>query len=247
MKQNYIHVCFIIDESGSMFNSTTDVVEGFKKVIDEQKSIKDGTCSISLYKFNDNVNEIYIGKDINEVELLKKGEYGTYEISSINFLYKTHNDPTYYFPEGNTAMFDGIGTSIDNIGVWLSNMPEEERPEKNLIVIMTDGMENSSKKYTEEMVRNRIQHQTEKYSWTFVYMGTDITTREYANNIGIQLQSYSDRDNYINNYNIINDAASAYRSNICASAEERSNIMKDCLNKEIEISNCSYFDVVGEF
>ena len=52
MKEKFIHVCFVIDESGSMSGSENDVVGGFKKVIDEQKAVKEGTCAISLYKFS---------------------------------------------------------------------------------------------------------------------------------------------------------------------------------------------------
>lgn len=109
MKENYIHVCFIVDKSGSMYDAASDVVGGFKSIIAEQRQVKDGQCSVSLYTFDDNVVEHYIGKDVFEVE---------------DFV---------YVPSGCTAMNDGIGTAIDNIGKWLSETPEEERPSKNLI------------------------------------------------------------------------------------------------------------------
>ena len=63
MKEKFIHVCFVIDESGSMSGSENDVVGGFKKVIDEQKAVKEGTCAISLYKFSSDVSEVYCGND----------------------------------------------------------------------------------------------------------------------------------------------------------------------------------------
>ena len=62
MKANYIHVCFVIDKSGSMFSSIKDVEGGFKRIIEEQKQVKDGECSISLYTFNNEVEEVYLGK-----------------------------------------------------------------------------------------------------------------------------------------------------------------------------------------
>ena len=136
MKENFIHVCFVIDESGSMCGSQSDVIGGFKRVIDEQKAIKDGTCSVSLFKFEDEVTEVYRGKDVNDVEYL---------------------DEHTYKPGGCTAMNDGIGTAIDRIGKWLDGMKEEDKPEKNLIVIMTDGMENASKEYTGKQVRDMIK------------------------------------------------------------------------------------------
>ena len=71
MKDNFIHVCFIVDKSGSMFSSTDDVIGGFKSIVEEQRQVKDGKCAISLYTFDDYVNEVYVGKDVNEIEDFK--------------------------------------------------------------------------------------------------------------------------------------------------------------------------------
>ena len=194
MKTGLIHVCFVIDESGSMWGSVSDVVGGFKKVIDEQKQLKDGECIVSLYKFNDKVTEIYLGKDVNNLNV----------------------DEFEYSPGGCTAMNDGIGTAIDNIGKWLADKDETERPEKNMIVIMTDGYENASKEYTLEQVREKIKHQTDKYDWTFVYMGTDVSDSSYTNSLmgGISgcTTAYNSRGNFSANYDVLNIATASYRS-----------------------------------
>lgn len=190
MKENFIHVCFIIDESGSMTGTEADVIGGFKKVIDEQKANTSGTCSISYYKFADRVDEVYRGKDVNEVEYIDKS----------------------YSPGGCTALFDAIGTAIDKIGKWLNDMPEEERPEKNLIVIMTDGGENSSREYNGKKVKEMIKHQEEKYNWSFIYMGSDLTDADDANVLGISTRLYSAKSDYSKNYDVINTALNCYRS-----------------------------------
>ena len=269
MKANYIHVCFVIDESGSMSSTAKDVVEGFKKVIDEQKSMTDGTCSISLYKFNDEVQEVYIGKDINDVQPLttkpfdlgnlfkkspkapniaKKSTDVTLMSPDDDMIENLSNySEASYDPHGCTAMYDGIGTAIDNIGVWLNSMQEDEKPSQNLIVIMTDGIENASYKYTAEMVQERIKHQTEKYSWSFIYMGTDITTREYADSLGIKIQSYSSRDKHMNNYEVVNNATSMYRSTKGLSSEAALNMMNDYLADEAKSSTNAYMKEVGTF
>ena len=124
MKENFIHVCFVIDESGSMTGSESDVIGGFKKVIDDQKAVKEGSCAVSLFKFATKAEEVYRGKDVKDVEYL---------------------DNKTYSPGGSTAMNDGIGLAIDTVGKWLDGMKEEDKPEKNLIVIMTDGYENNSR------------------------------------------------------------------------------------------------------
>jgi uncharacterized protein YegL len=188
MKENFIHVCFVVDKSGSMYSSKNDVIGGFKKVIDEQKAMQEGQCSVSLFTFNGAVREDYLGRDVHEINGLDD-----------------------YEPSGMTAMNDGIGTAIDRVGEWLRDMPESERPEQNLIVIMTDGEENSSHKYTLAKVKEMIQHQTEKYSWRFMYIGTDITTTKDADELGIKMSAFSSRSNYGQSYDIINSATCAYR------------------------------------
>lgn len=203
MKAGFIHVCFVLDKSGSMWGSESDVKGGFASVIKEQKALTDGSCSVSLFEFDGKVNEVYIGKDVNEID-------------------ETNLD---YSPGGSTAMNDGICTAIDTIGKWLSDMPEDERPEKNLIVIMTDGEENSSKEFKIEQVKEKIKHQTEKYNWSFVYMGTDITDKTYANTIfeGATgcVSSFTSRDNHMANYSVINNASKCYRSMVSADLDTK--------------------------
>ena len=194
MKSNLLHICFVLDESGSMYNSVDDVIGGFQKLIDEQKGEKNGECIISLYRFSDTVKKDYIGKPVDEVSKL------------------------IYSPCGCTAMNDGVGTAIDEIGKWLSDMDESERPSKNMIVIMTDGQENASKEYNFDTVKAKIKHQEEKYSWTFVYMGTNLQDLKDANRLGIKMRSVSDSRNITSNYSHIDTYVKALRSSTNAAS-----------------------------
>ncbi len=194
MKSNLLHICFVLDESGSMYNSVDDVIGGFQKLIDEQKGEKNGECIISLYRFSDTVKKDYIGKPVDEVSKL------------------------IYSPGGCTAMNDGVGTAIDEIGKWLSDMDESERPSKNMIVIMTDGQENASKEYDFDAVKGKIKHQEEKYSWTFVYMGTNLQDLKDANRLGIKMRSVSGSRNIAANYSHIDAYAKALRSSTNAAS-----------------------------
>lgn len=194
MKSNLLHICFVLDESGSMYDSVDDVIGGFQKLIDEQKEEKNGECIISLYRFSHTVKKDYIGKPVDEVSKL------------------------IYSPGGCTAMNDGVGTAIDEIGKWLSDMNESERPSKNMIVIMTDGKENASKEYNFDTVKAKIKHQEEKYSWTFVYMGTNLQDIKDANRLGIKMRSVSDSRNIVANYSHIDTYAKALRSSTNAAS-----------------------------
>lgn len=190
LNKNWINLVFVIDKSGSMWSSKDDVIGGFNKTIEEQKANKDGKVTVSLYTFNENVNEEYLGVDINDI-----GKF-------------------HYSPDGMTAMNDGIGRAIDNVGKWLYEKDRngEEMPGKTLVVVMTDGMENASKKYKLSQVQEKIKEQTDKYSWEFIYMGTDITTTKAADDLGFKFKTYSSRSDFSNNYDIINCATTKYRS-----------------------------------
>lgn len=217
MKENFIHVCFVIDESGSMSSTEEDVIGGFKKVIDEQKANSAGTCSVSYYKFASTVEKVYIGKDVNDVEYID-GKYS---------------------PGGLTALFDGVGTAIDEIGKWLDAMPEDEKPEKNLIVIMTDGGENASKEYSASKVKEMIKHQEEKYSWEFIYMGSDLKDAKDANALGINTRLYASKANYGSNYDVINLALSSYRG-ACGPAGKKGRALSKQLSEAATIATCNY-------
>ena len=66
MKANFIHVCFVVDSSGSMATSIDDVKGGFKKIIEEQKANTEGECAVSYFDFNSKVTEVYRGKNVKD-------------------------------------------------------------------------------------------------------------------------------------------------------------------------------------
>ena len=87
-----------------------------------------------------------------------------------------------------------------------------------MIVIMTDGKENASKEYDFDVVKKKIKHQEEKYSWTFVYMGTNLQDLKDANRLGIKMRSVSGSRNIAANYSHIDTYAKALRSSTNAAS-----------------------------
>ena len=227
MKEGLVHVCFVLDESGSMWDSASDVKGGFKKVIEEQKALSEGGCIVSMFKFSDSVHEVYLGKDVNEI----------------------NPDDLDYNPGGMTAMNDGIGIAIDSVGKWLDKKDESERPEKNLIIIMTDGAENASHEFTIEQVREKIKHQTEKYDWSFVYMGTDVTDSSYTNNLmgGIKncTSLYNSRDNHMENYSLCCSVATTWRNATGATYAIKSAILEEDLTSAADSLTGKYEKKLG--
>ena len=225
LNTKWLNLVFIIDKSGSMYPSTQDVIGGFNKIIDEQKAIKDGKVTVSLYTFNEKVTEEYLGIDINDIKEFK------------------------YNVGGSTAMNDGIGVGIDNVGKWLhaKDVNGEEMPGKTLVVVMTDGMENASREYSLKTVRDKIKEQTEKYSWEFMYQGTDITTSKAADELGFKFKTYSSRSKFAKNYDMINCAVKNYRSvaNTSVSLDAATLSLCDTLNEESVKNTREYEKEIG--
>jgi uncharacterized protein YegL len=196
MKDKLVHVCFVIDSSGSMSGSEKDVVGGFNKTIAEQKAVKDGDCIVSLYEFDSRVKKVYLGKKLDEVG---------------DFNYKVG---------GMTRLYDGIGTAVDEVGKWLSDMKEEDRPSKNIVVIITDGGENSSTEYRLKDIKDRIKTQENVYNWSFVYLGNDLSDAKDADDIGIKFKGFTSKKKFYNNYDVISTGLTAYR---CASSVSEAN------------------------
>ena len=203
---NWINLVFVIDESGSMTGSETDVVGGFKKTIEEQKANKDGKVTVSLYTFASDVKQLYLGKDINEID---------------EFVYR---------PSGMTKLNDGVGRAIDEVGDWLYKKDKngEEMPAKTLVVVMTDGAENSSIEYSLKQIQDKIREQTEKYSWEFIYQGVDITSTKVADDMGFKFKTYSSKLKLTNNYDVVNLATTVYRKMASSGADLKASTLSFC-------------------
>ena len=90
-----------------------------------------------------------------------------------------------YSPTGSTALLDAIGETIDSIGNRLAHLKEEDRPGKVIVAILTDGEENSSVKWSEEHIAQKIRHQTEVYKWSFLFLGANQDAIATASNLNI--------------------------------------------------------------
>ena len=164
MKKNYTKIVFLLDRSGSMRSCASDVIGGYNQYIKTQKDNAVGECSVSLYRFDDVYEKVYVNVPVNDVS----------ELRDVDFV-----------PRGNTALLDSVCRMIDDVGIELNNLHEDERPEKVIVIIYTDGEENCSSTYTIEDVRERIQRQTDVYKWEFVYVGANQNSWSVGQSYGI--------------------------------------------------------------
>lgn len=163
MKKGFCEIATIIDESGSMSSIATDAIGGFNQFLKEQKE-HPGEAKFTLVTFDTNYNIVYDGIDISEISEL---------------------DSSSYRPGGATALHDAIGVTIKNIGTRLSETPEDERPEKVIISILTDGHENASKEFNRDQINEIITEQKEKYNWEFIFLAANQDAIAAGTSMGI--------------------------------------------------------------
>ena len=183
-----------MDMSGSMLKLSQNSIKEFNNFIDEYRSM-DSEILFSLFLFNNEVISPCRYKNIKEVDKLNK---------------KTYN------PVGSTSLYDAIGASIDNHIDYLSDFKLDERPDKTLFVILTDGYENSSKEYSRDDIKEMIDESINIFNSEFIYLGANQDACLVANNIGININNSYTYD-YSNDgisvaYAKIKNATSSYMS-----------------------------------
>ncbi len=167
MKKNYTHVAVLIDRSGSMQSIKSDVIGGFNQLVEDQKKVP-GELTLSLIQFDENMGLQYDTLNdfspINEAILL---------------------DESNYVPRGMTPLNDSLARLINETGAKLASMDESERPEKVLIVSITDGLENKSREHTKSSLKELISRQEGLYKWQFLYIGANQDAFSEGNARGI--------------------------------------------------------------
>ena len=170
MKNNLTELVFILDRSGSMSGLEADTIGGFNAMMEKQKK-EPGEALISTVLFDNNTQVIHDRVPLERMEPLTEKEY---------------------FVRGSTALLDAVGGAIHHIGNVHKYAREEDRPEKTLFVITTDGMENACRRYSYDRVRAMVQRQQEKYGWEFLFLGANIDAAEEAGRFGIRPECAAD-------------------------------------------------------
>lgn len=216
MRKGLTEVVFILDRSGSMGGLEADTIGGFNSMISKQKK-EDGEALISTVLFDDLTEVIYDRVDVNRIEPMTDKQY---------------------YVRGCTALLDAIGGAIHHIGNVHKYAREEDRPEKTLFIITTDGMENASRKYSYEKVKKMVEKQKEKYNWEFLFLGANIDAIDVAGRFGIAkeraINYNSDSVGTQVNFKALNNMVSGFRKSKSASKEEVDAIVMACCKPIME-------------
>lgn len=162
-KSNLTELVFILDRSGSMAGLESDTIGGFNSMIEKQRK-EDGECYVSTILF-DNFSEVLHDRvKLSEIKPMTDREYTV---------------------RGCTALIDALGGAIHHIGNVHKYARPEDVPAHTMFIITTDGMENASRKYTSDRVKQMIKRQKVRYGWEFLFIGANIDAVETAARYGI--------------------------------------------------------------
>ena len=209
MRNNLTEIVFILDRSGSMAGLESDTLGGFNAMLEKQKKAP-GQALISTILFD---NESVVLHDRVPLERIRP---------------MTERD---YSVRGCTALLDAIGGAVHHIGNVHKYARPEDVPEHTLFVITTDGMENASRRYTVDRVREMISRQKAKYGWEFLFLGANIDAISTARRFGIgadrAVNYRADARGTRLNYEVVSDAITGVRCSAPLSATWKQRIDED--------------------
>ncbi|MFY9673500.1 MAG: hypothetical protein WCB53_01220 [Terriglobales bacterium] len=179
----------ILDKSGSMATKVQDVIGGFNLYIDELAKERAVEYGLTLTLFDTAVAMKYRCAPLTDVAKL---------------------DQSSYKPNGNTALFDAIGNTVQTVNT--------DGFDKVITVIMTDGEENSSREWTLPGIRDVIRAKEKEGNWTFVFLGANLDAFAQGKSLGVPAFNAQQYD--AGNYAALFTSLSA-RTNALSSAPEK--------------------------
>lgn len=169
MKKDYTHITIILDRSGSMDSIREDTIGGFNAFLSKQKE-GPGTVTLTFIQFDtqDAHEVIHKFKPIAEIPPLTRDVY---------------------VPRASTPLLDALGWSLNDLEKTIADMAEDQKPEQVIVVVITDGQENSSKEFKKAQITKIIRDKQDKAKWQFVFLSADLDAINDAVNAGVQVCS----------------------------------------------------------
>ena len=208
-ENNLTELVFILDRSGSMSGLESDTIGGFNAMIEKQKK-EAGECFVSTVLFDNESTVLHDRLPLEEIRALTARDYQV---------------------GGCTALIDAIGGAIHHIGNIHKYARKEDVPAHTMFVIMTDGMENASRRYSSDEVKRKIERQKEKYGWEFLFIGANIDAVETAKHYGIApnraVNYHADQDGTRVVYEAVSEAVCNLRASKAVSDDWSDRINRD--------------------
>jgi uncharacterized protein YegL len=209
MKKELTEIIFILDRSGSMSGLESDTIGGYNAMLKKQKAAP-GQAIVSTVLFDDRCEVLHDRLEVQSILSMTDKEY---------------------FVRGCTALLDAVGGAIHHIGNIHKYAREEDRPEKIIFVITTDGLENASSRYNYDRVKMMIERQKEKYGWEFIFLGANIDAVEVADRFGISVDRaanyHADSVGTQLNYEVVSEVICSIRESKPINADWKKRIDND--------------------
>jgi uncharacterized protein YegL len=209
MKKGLTELVFILDRSGSMSGLESDTIGGYNALLQKQKK-EVGEAVITTVLFDDRYELLHDRINLRGIDSITDKEY---------------------FVRGSTALLDAVGKTISKIGNAQKHTVEDERAEHVMFVITTDGMENASREFNYDKIRQMIEHQKSKYGWEFIFLGANIDAIDTAERFGIskdRATNYNaDSEGTLLNYEVISETVSCMRASRTISEDWKDRIEED--------------------
>ncbi len=194
MRKGLTELVMILDRSGSMSGLESDTIGGYNSMLQKQRR-EEGEVLVSTVLFDDHSDVLHDRVPIDRVKPMTDKEY---------------------YVRGCTALLDAVGGAVHHIGNVQKYARDEDRPEKTIFIITTDGYENASRHYTFSEVKRMVERQKEKYGWEFLFLGANIDAIEVAGRFGIgsdrAVDYRSDHEGTQLNYEVLSETISDMRS-----------------------------------
>lgn len=163
-KEKLTEIVCVLDRSGSMQSMGDEPINGFNQFLKEQREVE-GEANLTLVLFDDHYDVIHNGVNLKEVPELTK------EV---------------YFPRGMTALLDAVGKAVNTVDERLSKLKDEYQPDKVIVVILTDGKENSSHEFKKKDLKQKIEELQKEKKWEFIFMGSQLESFNDASGMGLR-------------------------------------------------------------
>jgi uncharacterized protein YegL len=149
-------ILFVLDSSGSMSGHMQETVNGFNAFLDEQQAHAPDDARMSLAFFNHMFDVIIDERKLIGFPRLMKRSFN---------------------PIGGTALLDALGKTIAR-GNTIHE--REGRPQRTLVVLLTDGEETDSHEYSAKTVRAMVERARARFGWEFILIGVGMDAGKVA-------------------------------------------------------------------
>jgi uncharacterized protein YegL len=194
MKKGLTELVFILDRSGSMSGLESDTIGGYNAMLEKQKK-EPGEAIVTTVLFDDQYELLHDRIPLKDIKPI------------------TDKD---YYVRGTTALLDAIGKTINKIENAQKHTAEEGQAELVMFTITTDGLENSSREFNLNTVRELVEKQKKKFGWEFLFLGANIDAIGTAGLFGISqdkaVNYIADSEGTELNYQILSKAVSHFRT-----------------------------------